>query len=907
MKIFYKKCLHLKTLHKILIIFGMGFLFSVFYFTWIFLSLPKLLTVSDYQPPLLTQVYDREGKKMGEFFKERRLLFPYEDIPKFVVWAFVSAEDGRFFSHKGLNYKAIARAFIANLKAGKKVQGGSTITQQLARTLLLSTKKTYTRKFKEAVLALRMENSLSKQDILYIYLNQIYFGHGAYGLEMASKTYFRKSVKDIGVAEAALLAGLPKAPSRFSPVFYPARAKSRQIYVLNRMRQEGYISEEEMKRYSNQDIKVFVRKDFSEESPYYLETVRRILLIYLESENLLQSGLKIWTAMDLEKQKEAQQALRKGLEDLDHRQGWREVKKHLAREEERQVWTEQRDKKLRAQIKKHLIIPGFVLSLNKEDEKIPQVFFKEFREKFKALEEQRLSHSFWFENKKKLEGKIFSAFISQVEKDKIEILTPWGSETVALKDFDWAVPLEKKKEQEILTNAKDIFKAHDLASFRVKSLDEEETKLNKGHIPLELYQEPLVEGSLLSFDLQNAEIIALVGGYDYSRSQYNRAYQSRRQSGSVFKPFVYGAALEKGFHPTSLISDSPIVFSQKEAEEKRDQEEKELSLKDMWRPSNISNRFLGDILFRKALIRSLNVPTVRIIESIGLDWVRFYIRRLGIFSPLNPDFTMALGSSSLNLYETLKAFSVFANQGQRIQPLLIHRVEDLSGKEILSHLSLDEFFKEEIAQADEFVQTEKSKWFKERLSETEWNSLQKRWMPLLKDQSHQLIPPSSSYVVMNLLEAVVKDSEGTARRARVLDRPVGGKTGTTDGYYDTWFVGASPFISAGVWLGFDSEKSLGKGETGSRAALPVWIQYMEESHKNLPRSEFPIPEQVVFANIDTETGGLVSSKSKEVVHQAFIEGSEPQFIKPEKPTSKDKPFSPDETNETNFIREDLSH
>ena len=909
MKIFFKRGLNLKILYKILIVFGIGFLCSVFYFTWVFLSLPKLLTVSDYQPPLLTQVYDREGKKMGEFFKERRLLFPYKDIPKFVVWAFISAEDGRFFSHKGLNYKAIARAFIANLKAGKKVQGGSTITQQLARTLLLSAKKTYTRKFKEAVLALRMENSLSKQDILYIYLNQIYFGHGAYGLEMASRTYFRKSVKDIGVAEAALLAGLPKAPSRFSPVFYPARAKSRQIYVLNRMRQEGYISEAEMKQYSHQDIKVFVRKDFSEESPYYLETVRRILLIYLESENLLQSGLKVWTAMDWEKQKSAQKALKKGLEDLDHRQGFREVKKHLASEEERQAFRGQRDRELRAQIKNHLIIPGFTLSLDKENEEIPPGFFKEFREKFKTLEEQRLAPSFWFENRKALEGKIFSALISQVEKDKIEVLTPWGSETVALKDFDWAVPLEKKKEQATLTNAKEIFKAHDLLSFRVKSLDEEETKSNKGHIPLEFYQEPLVEGSLLSFDLQNEEIIALVGGYDYSRSQYNRAYQARRQSGSVFKPFVYGAALEKGLHPTSLISDSPIVFSPKEAEEKSDQKEKELSLKDMWRPSNISNRFLGDILFRKALVRSLNVPTVRIIESIGLDWVRFYVRRLGIFSPLNSDFTMALGSSSLNLYETLKAFSVFANQGQEIRPILVHRVEDLSGREILSHLSLDEFFKEEIAQADEFVQTEKSKWFKEALSEQELNPFQKRWQNLFKDHSHQLIPSSSSYVVMNLLEAVVRDSEGTARRARILDRPVGGKTGTTDGYYDTWFVGSSPFISAGIWMGFDSEKSLGQGETGSRTALPAWIQYMKNSHKNLPPSEFPIPEQVVFANIDAETGGLVSAKSKEVVHQAFIEGSEPQFIKPEEFLSKGKPFAPNETDfsdETDFIREDLS-
>lgn len=899
-----KNLFRLSFFHKALIIFGFVFLFFSSYFVWIFLSLPKLFTISDYQPPLLTQVYDRENRKMGEFFKERRLIIPYEEIPKSVIWAFVSAEDGRFFSHKGLNYKAIVRAFIANLKAGKKVQGGSTITQQLARTLLLSTKKTYTRKLKEAILALRTEHSLSKQDILSIYLNQIYLGHGAYGLEMASRTYFRKSAKELNLAEAALLAGLPKAPSRFSPVFRPDKAKSRQIYVLNRMRQEGYISEEEMEKYSNQDIKVFVRKDFSAESPYYLETVRRILLMYLESEDLLESGLKIRTAMDLEKQKLAQQALKKGLENLDKRQGFRAVKKNLALPEERKEFSEKRDEQLRARIKKHLIIPGFSLTLNEGEEEIPEEFFEEFKKRFEALEEKRLSRSFWFENRKLLEGKIFSALISKVEKGRIEVLTPWGLEIVALEDFNWAVPIEKKPDQAVLTNATEIFQVHDLVSFRVKSLEDDDQEPDKNNIALEFYQEPLVEGALLSFDLENSEIIALVGGYDYSRSQYNRAYQSRRQSGSVFKPFVYGAALEKGFHPNTLISDSPIVFSKKEAEEQSEGEEENLSLQDMWRPSNISDRFLGDILFRKALVRSLNVPTVRIMEKIGLDWVRFYVRRLGVFSPLNSDFTMALGSSSLTLYETLKAFSIFAIQGRGIKPLLIHHVEDSSGKEILSDVSLDEFFKEEIAAAKEFVQTEKSKWFKDTLSEEEFNSLQKRWQALLlKEDSNQLIPPSNSYVLMNLLEAVIKDSEGTARRARVLNRHLGGKTGTTDGYYDTWFVGSSPFISTGVWLGFDSEKTLGQGETGSRVALPVWIQYMEESHEDLPRSEFPIPEQVVFANIDAETGALVSSKSKEIVYQAFIEGSEPQSVEQEGSSLRKGHLLPDEAD---FIREDLS-
>ena len=863
--------------------------------------------MSDYQPPLLSQVYDKKGEKIGEFFKQRRLIARYEDMPLFLIQAFTSAEDGSFFSHKGLNYRAILRAFLANLKAGRKVQGGSTITQQLARTLLLSTEKTYTRKFKEAVLSLRIESSLTKRDILYIYLNQIYLGHGAYGVEMASRTYFRKSVKDITVAEAALLAGLPKAPSRFSPVFNPDRSKSRQIYVLNRMRQEGYITEEEMKEYLNEDIKVFVRKDFSAQSPYYLETVRRLLLQNIEETDLLEKGLKIYTFMDFEKQKYAQQAVRKGLEEWDKRQGFRGVKKNLASLEEQELFREEEEKKLRSQVRADFTLPGFVLSLNAETEDIPPEFFVKFKEKFKALEEKDKSPAFWLERREQLEGKIFSALISQVQSDQMTVLTPWGEETLLLDDFDWAVPVENKAEKNLLNSATEVFKVNDVISVRVKvteddEREEESKQRDETSLALTLYQEPLAEASLISFDLENSEIIAMVGGYDYERSQYNRAYQSRRQSGSVFKPFVYGAALERGFRPNTLISDSPVVFTSNSAEEK--EEEDSDSKQDLWRPVNYSNRFLGDILFRKALVRSLNVPTARIIEKTGLDWVRFYVRRLGVFSPLNQDFTMALGSSSLTLYETLKAFSVFARQGENIEPLLIERVEDNKGRELISNRGMDDFFKEEIATAEKFIFEQKSRWFKEDQPEEKQSAFQKRWQSLLAPQSAQLIPANSSYVLMSLLEGVVQDPEGTARKASVLKRPVGGKTGTTNGNYDTWFVGASPVISAAVWLGYDSEKSLGKAETGGRAALPIWVNYMENSHKDIAPIEFPVPDKVVFANIDGETGRLVSSKSREIIHQAFIEGAEP-LADAETASSSNEELI--ELDETEFIKEDLSY
>ena len=932
MKSFFKSLIGLKAMTKAFIVFVAGLLCFSLYFIWLFLSLPRLIALSDYNPPLLTELYDREGNKIGEFFKERRLLLDYQEIPEFVIHAFVSAEDGRFFSHKGLNYKAIVRAFLANLRAGKKIQGGSTITQQLARTLLLSTEKTYTRKFKEAILAIRMENSLSKQDILSIYLNQIYFGHGAYGLESASRTYFNKSARDLNLSEAALLAGLPKAPSRFSPALYPAKAKSRQIYVLNRMKKEGYISKEEMDRESSHEIQIFSRKDFNEESPYYIETVRRLLLLHLKQEELLEGGLKIEVAMSLEKQRQGQRALKKALQDWDKRQGFRAVSLHLADPEERSVWSKKRDRELRSEIGRSFFLPGFVLNLEEaeqergeEEAALPQEFFQAFKAKFKELEQRRFSRDFWFKNRHRLEGRVFQALISKVWEDQIEVLSPWGAQTLSLKSFDWAVPIEEKPLKPVLKSAKSIFKPYDVASFRVLSLDEQKEleqegaldipQESKDSIPIELYQEPKAEAALLSFDLQNAEIVALVGGYDYSRSKFNRTWQSRRQAGSAFKPFVYGAALEKGFHPASLISDSPVTFSKEEAEEKQvslkknpqasvDADKTDSSAnaslaleEDLWRPSNISQRFLGDILFRKALIRSLNVPTVKITEQVGLRWLKFYARRLGLFSPLNEDYTMALGSSSLSLYEMLKAFSVVANQGKAFFPILIRSVKDSEGRELLSDLSLDEFFEKEIAEAREFIEKEKHRF--KFLSDTRWKEL------LAEEDPTQLIPPSNSYVLMSLLEAVVKDPEGTGGRARVLARPVGGKTGTTDGYYDSWFVGASPFISAGVWMGYDSEKSLGKGETASRTALPAWIQYMSESHSELPLVEFPVPEQVIFANIDAETGKLVSSESQKVISQAFIEGMEPQ---PEADTLQESALNLNEEEvEADFIREDLFH
>ena len=851
------------------------------------------MTMADYNPPLLTEVYDRHNNKVGEFFEQRRLLFKYEDMPPHLIEAFVAAEDGSFFSHGGLNYLAILRAFIVNFKEGKKVQGGSTITQQLARTLLLTSEKTYTRKFKEAVLALRMESVFSKQDILYIYLNQIYMGHGAYGVEMASRIYFRKSIKDISLAEAALLAGLPKAPSRFSPIHNPTRAKSRQVYVLKRMWEEEYITRKTFEKIAAQPLKVYMREDFNSQSPYYLETVRRLLLEKFSQKELLEKGFRVYTAMDLNLQQAARKALMQGLEELDKRQGYRKEAVFI----EETQWEDFIKKiadSLKKQLTTYLILPGASPeedAINSDSSKSTVPSEDTPSVKPNALDPQKEPPFPWQDYREQLEGKNFKGVLTKVTQKQMKVLTPWGQETLHLKDLSWAVPIEEKLTKNTLTDLQDIFKKTQVLTLRAEKRDDE--------IVISFYQKPLAQGALLSFDLETSDIIALVGGYDYEQSQFNRAWQAKRQPGSVFKPFIYAAALEKGFHPASVIGDAPVVFTDEEAEEKTGKDnskEDDESPQNSWKPSNISNRFEGDLLFRTALIRSLNVPTVKIIQQIGLKWTQFYAKCLGLFNPLNPDYTTALGSSALNLYEVSKAYSIFAKQGIGFAPLLVHRVENQFGEELFVDLSMDEMFKNQIQEAEEFLQAHKNKWFPEESQ----NPRNKEWLKILSRESERRISATQSYVMTDLLQAVIADTEGTGGRARILKRKVGGKTGTTDGFYDAWFVGYSPFVSTGVWVGFDEEKTLGPGETGSKTALPLWIQYMKDAHENLPDKDFSVPDGIIFVNIDAETGTLASPETKKVVRQAFSEGTEPGKNKSDRENPKD-------SEEESFIREDLAY
>lgn len=839
-------------------------------------SLPNLATVKDYQPLLVSQVYDRNNKKIGEYFRERRTLVPYEKIPKNLVNAFLAAEDDQFFQHKGINLQSIFRAAIANLRAGRSVQGGSTITQQVAKTLLLSSEKTLTRKLRDILLALEMEKNLSKEDILFLYLNQIYFGQGAYGVEQAAHVYYRKSVSELTLGEMAVLAGLPQAPSRYSPVSNPLRAKERQAYVLHRMGEVGFIDKAAAAEAVKQPIKVYVRENYEEFAPYYLETIRQILVTQLGEEMVLDKGLRIYTSLDLQKQVAANASVMAGLKDLDKRQGYRGPQKNLSSAEEIEKFLKDtRQKYLMLSTPERVILP---------EGKFADIAPPKNEKNASSLVPTYLKI-----------GEPVEGIVKKVD-DTLKLVWVQIPDAEGVIDFDtmtWARKpnSEKRYDMDLLRKPSDALKAGDVvlvkishekfagtrvAQMKTKNKDLSVPDFSK-YLELELDQEPLVEGALLSLDQQTQDLLAMVGGSNFQKSEFNRAIQAPRQTGSSFKAIVYASALDHGYTPATPIMDAPLVYE--EGGSKGDEGQEDVKI---WKPTNHSKSFGGDIIFRNALVQSLNVPTVKIIEDLGVPWPADYARRLGIYSPLNMDFTLALGSSGVTLYEMTKVFSEFGRLGKRVRPMLVRRVEDASGKVLLKDVSLDIRFEKEINEIEKPFEERRTAFLNAIKDQAYVDGLKKQDLKKKKPDENiffedpdQLIKPTTAYLMTTLLKGVVEDRHGTGGAARALGREVAGKTGTTNNYYDAWFIGYTPQISTGVWVGFDKEKTLGKGEVGGRSALPIWLDYMKDAHEGLPQMTFPVPQGIVFANIDGDTGKLASATTKNILRQAFVEGTEP--------------------------------
>lgn len=854
-------------LKKILLFMAASFLLVVIAIATIIQSvrssLPQIITIKDYKPLLVTQVYDRNGKKAGEFFRERRTVIPYEKMPKQLIQAFLAAEDDQFFEHKGINVMAILRATMANIRAGKSVQGGSTITQQVAKTLMLSSEKTLTRKLKDILLALEMEKNLKKEDILYLYLNQIYFGQSSYGVELAAQTYYKKTTSELTLPEMAILAGLPQAPSRYSPVKNPKRAKERQIYVLHRMAEVGFITKEEAEKAIQTPVVVYTLDKYEEIAPYYTETIRQILVEKLGEEAVLDQGLKVKASLDVDQQIKAQNDVRQGLKNLDKRQGYRGPIKNLKSEDEiKQFLLTQRKQLIEKATPARTILPN-----------------GEFADLFVGPSAKKGNRAAYVELNQNVEG-----VVREINQDLNYAIVemPDMKGVLPIETMRWARPvnpdvnsdevqlskvadalhvgdvilvkLSKEKFQPVQTKVKSVAKYPDLSQY----------------VEVELDQEPLVEGSLLSFDLQTQDVLAMVGGYDYARSEFNRAIQAPRQTGSSFKAFVYAAALDHGYTPATPIMDAPKVYHEKiKGGADGIDEEK------TWKPTNHSKSFGGDIIMRNALVQSLNVPSVNIIEDLTVPYAADYAQRLGIISPLNMDFTLVLGSSGVTLYEMTKAFSHFARLGQRIHPRLIQQVLDSSGKQLMGDVSLDIRFEKEIADVDEKFE-ERRKAFLATGKTAKSSSENKKIDDAVFFQNpEQLISPQTAYLMTSMLRGVINDPHGTGGRALALGRDVAGKTGSTNNYFDAWFVGYTPQIATGVWVGFDHEKSLGKGEVGGRAALPIWVEYMKYAHNQLPQLSFDVPEGIVFVNIDADTGRLANASSKNTLKQAFLEGTEP--------------------------------
>jgi penicillin-binding protein 1A len=884
-------------------------------------SLPKMIKVEDYKPLLVTEVYARGGEKIGEFFRENRTLVPYEKMPKHLVQAFVAAEDDTFFEHGGVNYLAILRAFLINLTSGEKRQGASTITQQVARSLLLSSEKTYTRKIKEILLAHKMEANLKKEEILYLYLNQIYFGEGAYGVAAAADMYFRKTVDQLTLPEMAILAGLPQAPSSYSPSDHPQKAKSRQKYVLERMAKVGFIKPEEAQQAIATPVTVYLGKEYKQVAPYFVETLRQLLVQQLGEKAVLDEGLRVYTSVDFKAQQEATANVQAGLKELDKRQGFRGPLRHLS--------TDQEDEQFLLATRKKLIAERAPIRTIKPDGNVEP-------ERPLIVYHKRDAQGRFISNIPDYitKGQVVEALVTKVD-DKLGLTTVRFAEGLGLIDISemsWA----RKPDSTInaayapkLTKPSLALKPGDIILVKVigdkfssQRLAKESLARKKGaateaipnfeeHAHVSLDQNPTVQGSLLSFDQKTGEVIAMVGGYEFIRNknEFNRTLQAKRQTGSSFKTVVYTSALDKGFTPATPIQDAPVVFETKEddkdGKDSKGNDEAEEGQEDVkvWKPHNHEQKFTGDLLFRTALVRSLNIPAVKILEKVGVPWVMDYARRLGVFSPLNADLSLALGSSSITLYEMTKIFSNIGRLGHRIRPVVIHKVLDKDGKAVLGEVSLDKRFDKEITDLDTQFETRRKDYLATLAKATptpngapEPDPAKNKIPKIFFDDPDQLVSQQTAYLMTTLLSAVVNDPGGTGGRAREMGRPVAGKTGTTNGYIDGWFVGFTPQVVTGVWVGFDEEKTLGPGEVGGRAALPIWLDFMKAVHKDLPAQDFPVPPGIVFANIDGQTGNLASASSASVVRQAFLQGTEPAQSN----------GGPSKDDETEFLKKDMT-
>jgi penicillin-binding protein 1A len=669
-------------------------------------DLPQINSLEDYHPSLVTDVYSDDGQVIGSFALERRIVVRYDQIPQRVKDAIISVEDQNFYSHWGIDIYGIARAALKDIMAGRVVEGGSTLTQQLSKNLFLTPERRFRRKIQEAMLSIQIERYYTKDQILTMYVNQHFMGHGQYGFAAAADFYFGKQLKDLSIEEAALLAALPRSPINYSPILHLDRARQRRDYAIDRMVAEKKITVAQGEEAKSHPIIIAQKQRPDELAPYFVEELRRYLEKKYGTSAVHEGGLKVYSTLNVEAQKAANAAVRAGLRVYDKRHGWRGAERNLVDEGVEDLDSfELPDWKL--PIRTNDIVPGIVLDLTKAGATL-----------------------------------------------KI------GSYQAALRPQDIA-----------WTNAQaasDILKKGDVALFQVRSMNPADRK-----VEVTLEQKPKVQGALVSIEPKTGEIKALVGGYDFDESKFDRATQAMRQTGSSFKTFVYTAAIDSGLITLDdTIVDSPATFGN-------------------YTPGNYDGTFEGTIGIRRAFADSRNVPAVKILAKLGVSNLVPYVRRFGITSKIEPVLPIALGAADVTLMEMVSAYSTFPNDGVRVVPQMIRRVTDYEGN------SLEENFAE------------------------------------LRD----VISQETARTMVDLMQEPVKPG-GTAAKAAELKRPIAGKTGTTNDFTDAWFIGYTPSLVAGAWIGFDEKVTLGDKETGAKAALPIWMDFMREVFKDKPIEQF---------------------------------------------------------------------
>ena len=728
------------------------------------IGVPHIDQIKGYIPVDGTTVYADDDTVIGEFRIEKGEYVKFSDIPENLIRAIVAVEDSRFWMHQGIDYIAIVRALVQDIYAGRIKQGASTITQQLAKVVFLSPERTITRKLKEATLALRLEQSLTKEEIIEIYLNKIYFGHGAYGVEMAARAYFGKPVSDVSLAEAALICGLVKAPSRYSPYVNLDKAKQRQYIVLKRMEDEGYITAEQAAEAYEKPLYLSSAKYKKYTPDYFLEYVRKYLEDEYGVEMTYKGGMKVYTTLNRNMQIAAVNSLKNGLMNLDKRQGFRGPLRHK--------------------------------EIDLKDELKGKGSFKKVIMK---------------------KGELLTATVLKVSDTEALVKTRDIVGKLFVKDAKWAGKVVDAKGN-LIKRYKDlkltsILKKGDIINVRVKKVSGKEPVFK-------LEQEPLVQGAVVAIEPSTGYIRAIVGGYDFGKSEFNRAVSARRQAGSAFKPVIFAAAMDRGFTPASIIVDEPLKY---ESEQFGD-----------WEPENYDEKYHGATRLREALAHSMNIMTVKLLGEVGVERAIKFAGKLGITGAFPHNLTLALGSLSITPLEITSAYSVFAQNGIRREPIAIKYIIDREGNVIENN----------------------------------------------QPKGVRTVDPRTAFLTTSMLEEVVKS--GTGWRAKALKRPVAGKTGTTNDYKDAWFIGFTPELVSSVWVGFDNMRTLGKEETGSKAAAPIWVSFMKKAlseispfdAKSGEKRPFQVPDGIVTAVIDPATGFLATNETEKMV-EFFKEGTVP--------------------------------